>query len=520
MLAAAMPLANWVVVLPVILSLMAGAILLMLPGRALYRVILAMVAVLLVGAVDLALLLRVLQSGPVSMTMGRWLPPFGISFTADAASAAFALAAAFVTLIVLVYAEMDQAGVGRHGSFHAFALLLLAGVSGSFLTGDLFNLYVWFEVMLIASFGLMILDGSPIALDGAVKYGFLNFIATTLFLAALGLLYGTAGTLNMADIVGAAAKANPAVMTSIAALFLLAFGIKAAAFPVNGWLPASYHTPSVAVSALLAGLLTKVGVYALLRTLVLLLPQSRDLLQPLLAAIAMATLLLAPLGAIAETNLRRAIGFFVIGGIGSALAGIALSGPLGVAGSVVYIANAMLTVSALYLVAGLIEKLTGQTDTRRMGGIYAASSAVSVLFLLLVLSTAGVPPFLGFWPKLLLLQAGIANSGISIDFVGLAMAIALLLNALLTLIAGTRLWSHVFWRVGTEGAQSERAATQLIAMNRRERLFGIGAAAVLTAMVFASGLWPQPLLEIGRKASASLLDPHAYISAAGLGGTP
>ena len=523
MLLAATPLANWVVVLPVILSLVAGAALLMLPGRTPYRAILAMLAVLLVGAVDLVLLLRVLQSGPVSMTMGRWLPPFGISFTADAASAAFALAAAFVTFIVLVYAEMDRAGVG-HGSFHAFALLLLAGVSGSFLTGDLFNLYVWFEVMLIASFGLMILDGSPIALDGAVKYGFLNFIATTLFLAALGLLYGTVGTLNMADVLGAAAKANPAVMTSIASLFLLAFGIKAAAFPVNGWLPASYHTPGVAVSALLAGLLTKVGVYALLRALVLLLPQSRDFLQLLLAAIAVATLLLAPLGAIAETNLRRAIGFFVIGGIGSALAGIALSGPLGVAGSVVYIANAMLTVSALYLVAGLVEKLTGQTDTRQMGGIYAASSAVSVLFLLLVLSTAGVPPFLGFWPKLLLLQAGIANlhpaGGASTDFVGLAVAIALLVNALLTLIAGTRLWSHVFWRVGTEGAQSEQAVTQLIAMSRRERLFGIGAAAGLTAVVLALGLWPQPLLAIGRTASASLLDPRAYISAVGLGGTP
>ena len=153
-----------------------------------------------------------------------------------------------------------------------------------------------------------------------------------------------------------------------------------------------------------------------------------------------------------------------------------------------------------------------------------ATIVAAVLFLLLVLSTAGVPPFLGFWPKLLLLQAGIANlppaGGALTDFVDLAVAIALLVNALLTLIAGTRLWSHVFWRVGTEGAQSEQAATQLIAMSRRERLFGIGAAAGLTAVVFALGLWPQPLLAIGRTASASLLDPHAYISAVGLRGAP
>jgi multicomponent Na+:H+ antiporter subunit D len=521
MLATATPTANWVVILPVILSLIAGAVLLILRGRNVSRSGLAIIAVLLVGAADLALLLRVLNSGPLSMTMGRWLPPFGISFTADAAGAAFALAAAFVTLIVLVYAEMDR--TARHQSFHALALLLLAGVSGSFLTGDLFNLYVWFEVMLIASFGLLILDGSPLALDGAVKYGFLNFIATTLFLAGLGLLYGTLGTLNMADIVGAAAKANPAVITSIAALFLLAFGIKAAAFPVNAWLPASYHTPSAAVSALLAGLLTKVGVYALLRTLILLLPASRDLLQPVLVAIAAATLLLAPLGAIAETNLRRAIGFLMIGGIGAAIAGIALPAAIGVAGSVTYIANAMLTISALYLVAGLVEKLTGETDTRRMGGVYAANSAVSILFLLLVFSISGVPLFLGFWPKLLLLQAAIERSALAgagphaADFAGLGIAICLLLNALLTLIAGTRLWSHIFWRAGPEGALSEHAAIALTPLSRGERLFGIGAAATLTALILAAGLWPAPLLDIGRAAASSLLAPQPYIAAVGLG---
>ncbi len=145
-------------------------------------------------------------------------------------------------------------------------------MSGAFLTGDLFNLYVWFELMLIASFGLMVLGGRKIQLDATVKYGFLNFLATSFFLVALGLLYGTLGTLNMADVVGAATRADPAVMASIAALLLLAFGVKAAAFPVNAWLPASYHAPPPAISALLAGLLTKVGVYALIRTLVMLLP--------------------------------------------------------------------------------------------------------------------------------------------------------------------------------------------------------------------------------------------------------
>src|SRR5690606_18546591 len=171
----------------------------------------------------------------------------GISLTADLFSAAFALAASVVTLVVIVYAEIDRDRGDRNNNFHALVLLLLAGVTGAFLTGDLFNLYVWFEVMLIASFGLLATGGSAAQMDGAVKYGFLNFLATTLFLLSLGLLYGLLGTLNMADIMRVAPMANPAAMTAIAAVLLLAFGMKAAAFPLNAWLPASYHTPPAAV---------------------------------------------------------------------------------------------------------------------------------------------------------------------------------------------------------------------------------------------------------------------------------
>eukprot|EP01036_Dinobryon_divergens_P006647 gene6647-8830_t len=174
--------------------------------------------------------------------------------------------------------------------------------------------------MLIASFGLIVIAGQPIQLDGAVKYGVLNLLATTLFLIGLGLLYGQLGTLNMADIIGRAVRADPAPLAATAALFALAFGMKAAIFPVNAWLPASYHTPPAAISALMGGLLTKVGVYALLRLFVLVLPGARATLGPTLEVLVIATMILGPLSAIAETNLRRAIGFVLIGGIGVSLA--------------------------------------------------------------------------------------------------------------------------------------------------------------------------------------------------------
>jgi multicomponent Na+:H+ antiporter subunit D len=517
--------ADWIVIFPVVLPLIGAALLLMLWAARDFHWLFAGLVIVAVIACDAELLRRTLAGGPLAMTMGNWLPPFGISFTVDAMGAGFALVASAVTLLVLVYVQMDLPAAARRDGFYPLLLLLLTGVSGAFLTGDMFNLYVWFEVMLIASFGLMVLGGQPRQLDGTLKYGFLNFIATSLFLLALGLLYGLLGTLNMADISRVAGAAEPAAMTAVAGLFLLAFGMKAAAFPVNGWLPASYHTPPPAISALLAGLLTKVGVYALLRTLVMLLPASRELLEPVLVVIAALTLLLGPLGAIAETNLRRALGFMVIGGIGASMMGIALPDANGIAGSTAYIVHALLTITGLYLVAGLIEKTTGAYDTRDMGGIYAASAPLSILFLVLVLALSGAPPFLGFWPKLLLLEAGLDGSGLAsggaIDWGSLALAACLLLNALLTLIAGTRLWAHVFWRAGPEGAQSEAANPRLRPLSRRERWFGLGAAAALTLAVAGLGLIPDPLLVLGKTAAAGMLAPAEYVAVTGLaGGAP
>jgi multicomponent Na+:H+ antiporter subunit D len=219
---------------------------------------------------------------------------------------------------------------------------------------------------------------------------------------------------------------------------------------------------------------------------------------------------IAPLGAIAETNLRRAIGFLVIGGIGSVLAGIAIPSLAGVGGAGLYVFHAILTMTALYLVAGLVERHTGETDTRRMGGVYAASAPISILFLVLVLATAGVPPFLGFWPKILLLQAGLGEGNWS----GGLVSAALVLNAVLTLIAGSRLWAHIFWR-------SAPAAVAVPVPERQGEWLRFSATGLLVAMIVAAGLWPNGLFEALRLGAPDLLDPARYVTAIGLaGGTP
>lgn len=487
----ATPLADWLVILPVLLCLGGGALLLVLRRALAWQPWLCLAILFGVLAVDGLLLARILASGPVSMTMGRWLPPFGISFTAEAMGVLFATMSALVAVAVVLSLLGEAPESAVRDGVYPLLLLLMAGVGGAFLTGDLFNLYVWFEVMLIAAFGLLVLAGNPLQLDGAVKYGILNLIATTLFLVALGLLYGALGTLNMADIIGAAGKADRLVLTVIAGLFALAFAIKAAVFPVNAWLPASYHTPPAPISALLGGVLTKVGVYALLRLLALL-PAERAMLSPAITAVAIATMLLGPLSAIAETNLRRAVGFLLIGGIGIAITGAATAGA--VPGAIVYVGQSILVIAALYLVAGLIERATGTTDTREMGGLYAASSRLSIMFFALVLAIAGVPPFLGFWPKLLLLQ-GLIGAG---DWL---LALSLLLSSLLTLIAGARLWSFVFWH--------PRHAPLL-------RPPSYAPAILLVGTVLLLGVAPNLLIGIGMVAAHDLADPARYVAAVGL----
>ncbi|TDQ63852.1 multicomponent Na+:H+ antiporter subunit D [Maritalea mobilis] len=496
--------ADWVIVWPIALPMLGAAVLLMARKRPEWQAPFAFVILLATLVANFMLYMRVQAEGPLTMTMGNWLPPYGISLTADALSALFSLVSAFILLIVVLFVQSEVETRENKYGYHSLLLLLLTGVSGGFLTGDLFNLYVWFEVMLIASFGLLIIGGRKIQLDGAVKYGFLNFLATTFFLIAIGFLYGLVGTLNMADIALKAPQVESGAIYAVAALFFLAFAMKGAAFPLNAWLPASYHAPDPAVSAVFAGLLTKVGVYALVRTHLLLIPQSHAQLQLVMEVVAAFTLILAPLGAMAQTNARRALGFLVVGGIGAMLAGLAIGSPTGVFGLAAYAVNSMLVMTALYLVVGLVERMGGTSDIRKLGGLYRANSWLSILFIVLVFAVAGLPPFLGFWPKMILVQAGVE--------VGNFWLVAfILLNSILTSIAGTRLWAHIFWRDGREGANSEQINERIRPLTTRAKVWGLLPAGALVAFIVVAGLVPQPLFKAGATAAFAIYEPAEYV---------
>lgn len=503
---AATPLRDWLVIVPVVLPIVAGAVCVMLRNAWRLQPVIAIAVLLAVAAADAALLGRALTEGPVVMVMGRWLPPFGIAFTVDVLGALFALAAALVTLAGALNGIVDIGEKRRRFGFYPFLLLMSAGVSGSFLTGDLFNLYVWFEVLLIASFGLLVLGGEPRQVDGTVKYGFLNLIATTLFLIATGYLYGLVGTLNMADIaLKVRALPEGAPIATIAALFVVAFGMKAAAFPVNAWLPASYHTPKITVAAVFAGLLTKVGAYALLRVLVMLMPAERVVLADLIGIVAALTMLSGALFALAQAEIRRALGFLVISGIGYIFAGLAIGGTAALSGATFYAVHSMLAMSAAYLAVGAVERYAGTSMLGEVGGLWRAMPLCAALFLMVSFAIAGLPPFSGFWPKAMLVSVALEGGWPW-------LAGAMLGAGFLSTLALGRIWLLAFWKPAPAGFTPQGDGGAAIPA---ATLVGLGG---LTLLVVAIGLAPEPLAAVARQAATGLIDPAAYLHAVFPGG--
>ncbi|HOL72447.1 MAG TPA: Na+/H+ antiporter subunit D [Bryobacteraceae bacterium] len=445
-----------------------------------------------------ALLYRVRTEGIQAVQIGAWPAPYGISLVADLFSAMMVMITGILGAAVAVYSagSLDKArqSFGYYPLYH----VLLMGVCGAFLTGDIFNLYVWFEVMLMASFVLLALGGGQGQIEGALKYVTLNLMASSVFLAAVGLLYSVAGTLNMADLARKLRHApEPGIVTVLAMLFLVAFGTKAATFPLFFWLPASYHTPPVAVSAIFAGLLTKVGVYALIRVFTLIFVRDDVYVHTLILVIAGLTMVTGVLGAIAQNEFRRLLSFHIVSQIGYMIMGLALFTPLGLAGSVLFIIHNILAKSNLFLVSGLAQRFGGTFDLKKLGGLYEEHPALAVLFLVPALSLAGLPPFVGFFAKLLLIKAGLEAGSYVIVAVALGVS-------LLTLFSMMKIWTEVFWK----------PAPQRHPAVRRRAGAGLWAStASLAALTLALGIAAGPAFDLSRDAAAQLVNPQSYIDA-------
>jgi multicomponent Na+:H+ antiporter subunit D len=486
-------------VLPILLPLLTAALALLAWRRRVAQRLLGVTGAAASLVVALALLVEVDRRGIQALQVGGWPAPFGITLVADLFSAIMIVLTALIGLAVAVYslASMDA---GREAfGYYPLLHLLLMGVSGAFLTGDIFNLYVAFEVMLMASFVLLALGGERAQLEGAIKYVTLNLVSSALFLIAVGLLYGTVGSLNMADLAGRLrGDVSPGLLTALAMLFLVAFGIKAAVFPLFFWLPASYHTPPVAVSAVFAGLLTKVGVYALIRVFTLLFVQDVGFTHGLILVVAGLTMVTGVLGAVAQSEFRRILSFHIVSQIGYMVMGLGLYTPLALAGSVFYIVHHIIVKTNLFLVAGIVHRLRGTYELKPLGGLYRDHLGLAALFLIPALSLAGMPPLSGFLAKLSLVRAGLEAQSYAIVVVALAVG-------LLTLVSMTKIWAEAFWKAAPLPAGSAPASGQPPAL-----LLPVIALAAITV---ALGLVGAPIFALSTRAAAQLLDPSAYIAA-------
>jgi multicomponent Na+:H+ antiporter subunit D len=480
--------------LPVVVPLIAvGFVLLAWNRRTLQRAV-AVPATAAALAAAVVILVRVATDGPQATGIGGWTASVGIVLVADLTAAMFLVVSLATALGVLVY-SFGQSGIERdHPAFVPTYLVLVAGVSLAFLTGDLFNLFVSFELVLVSSYVLLTLGGRSDQVRTGMTYVIINVLASTLFLAALGLVYASTGTVNLALLSERIPELIDPLRAALGLLLLVTFGIKAAVFPLFFWLPDSYPTAPTSITAVFAGLLTKVGVYALVRTFTLF---DMAALGPVLLVIAGLTMVIGVLGAIAQDDIKRILSFHIISQIGYMVMGLGLFSVAGLAGTVFFIVHQIPVKAALFLVGGLVEAVTGTSALRRVDGLVHRSGVIAGLFGLAALSLIGVPPFSGFVAKLSLVEAGVESGAWAITAVALA-------GGLLTMFSMTKIWSQVFW--------GEPNAAALARPGPIPKLM-TGATMGVVAVTLALAVFAGGVFELSREAATDLIHPTRYVTA-------
>ncbi len=492
---------SWLVPVPIILPLL-GAALSILAGRSrLAQRAIGITVLVTSSIVSVVLLVAVDRDGIIVARAGGWPAPLGITLVADRFAVILLVVASVTLLAVLVYAIGEPGAERNHVGFQSAYLVLAAGVSASFLTGDLFNLFVAFEMMLTASYVLLTLGGRREQVRSGMTYVVISLLASTLFVTALALLYSATGTVNMADLSRRIGELPEGLRDGFAILLLVVFGIKAAVFPLFFWLPDSYPIAPSPITAVFAGLLTKVGVYAIIRTQTLFFPEdSRPV--TMLAIIAAATMVVGVLGAIAQDDVKRILSFTIISQIGYMVMGLGLFTVGGVAAAVYSMVHHIIAKTALFLTGGMIEHSSGSTTLSRIGGMIHTGPVVAALFGLAALSLAGVPPLSGFVSKYALIGAGVEAEQYAI--VGVALVVSLL-----TLFSMTRIWIGVFWSP-TEDAPASGASG-----GRKPRWGGpmlmVVPTAALVACSLAVAAAAGPLYSLSERTAQDLLAPDRYV---------
>ncbi|MGB4136342.1 MAG: Na+/H+ antiporter subunit D [Microbacterium sp.] len=471
-----------------------------------------------VSVIAAVLLVQVDRSStPLAVSVGGWPIPFGIVLYVDRFAALLVLVSSIVLLAVLLFSIGQGVADGAEETpisiFNPSYLILAAGIFDAFIAGDLFNLYVGFEILLVASYVLITLGSTESRIRTGSVYIIVSLVSSILFLAAIAAIYGAVGTVNMAQVAERVAQLPQETQLVLHLLLVIAFAIKAAVFPVSFWLPDSYPTAPAPVTAVFAGLLTKVGVYAIIRTETQLFAQNS--IDDLLLVVALATMVIGILGAVAQAELKRILSFTLVSHVGYMIFGLAIATEAGVGATVYYIVHHIVVQTTLFLAVGLIERRAGSTSILRVKGLMKAAPLLAVLYFVPAINLGGLPPFSGFIGKIALFRAA-ADVGTPLMYVLIGGGI---LTSLLTLYALMRAWNLAFWREDDDAAEIDGrvgylsgapAADEHQETRRIPRIMTI-ATGGMVAVTLALTVFAGPLFALCDRIGAGLLQPVTLV---------
>ena len=481
---------------PMILPIMTAVILVFLRGNVRVQRLMTLMTLIAVLIISIFLLIEVEASGIMRLDFSGWLPPYGILFVGDALALLLVTVSTVVTIACCIYAFSTIGEAHENMFFYSFVLMLVAGVNGSFLTGDIFNLFVCFEVMLLASYVLVALGGGKRQLRESLKYVLINVVASWMFLVALAYLYGAVGTLNMAHIATRVAEVGQdPVLTTISLVFLIVFSLKAGLL-LFFWLPGSYSVPPTSVAALFAALLTKVGMYALIRTFTLMFPHDQGVTHTIIAVMAVLTLIAGMAGAMGGRDVKTIATYNVLIGVGFIMLGLAIANEQAFMGVVYYLMHDMVAKAMLFLCIGMMIYLTGETVVKNMSGLIRNYPVFGWLYFVALCALVGIPPLSGFVGKILIGQGAITGGDYVLLAVGFISSIAVLYSLLRIFLA------------------SFFGETIIVLEDEVPIRKGMmGSLMILTVCIIFLGLGANYMMPFVEAAAAVLVDPSIYIDA-------
>lgn len=487
---------NNLVLMPILIPLTIGMILILFRKNSKLQRIVSSLAIIAIGVVSILLMKQIKTEGIQTLQLGGWQAPYGVSMVADMFSTLLLLTTSLVAFCCLVYAFRSIGKEREAYYFYPLFLFLITGVNGSFLTGDLFNLYVCFEVMLIASYVLITLGGTKIQLRESIKYILVNVVSSFLFLVGIAYLYSITGTLNLAHLSFRVAEAGQdGLLTTVAFLFLIVFSLKAALF-LFYWLPGSYSAPPTAISSLFAALLTKVGIYAMFRMFTLIFYHEQQITHLFIGILAALTMLLGAIGAVAYWDIRKILTYNVIVGVGLILAGLASFTPHAFVGSIYYLIHDIIIKALLFLLGGTIIHLTGTSKLKDISGLIGTHPYLGWIFFIAALSLSGIPPLSGFLGKVFITRGTFEADYFWLGAIGI-------LTSLMVLYSVMKIFMNGFWGETILSEEMEKGTTKGL-------MFPL---VLLTVATITLGVGAEGMNEYIQIAAEGLLNPNLYIHA-------